>query len=141
MLAIHSFGRVVHRHERDAIIQRSATCDSLVRNPRAEPRRTRPRRSWSSPSIHSRSALRQSYQSSNIASDTQNPFLDPQPLTESRRSWDSTISHTYPRSNAKLSSRSISIRSLRRSSAHSTPLSTTLDSGFMTVGNSINGPR
>jgi hypothetical protein len=31
LLAIHSFGRVVHRHERDAILQHPATCTAVIR--------------------------------------------------------------------------------------------------------------
>ncbi|KAF5377674.1 hypothetical protein D9615_005278 [Tricholomella constricta] len=76
LLAIHSFGRVIRRHERDALLQRPFTCNAVVRagNTMAEKKSRESQSSTRPPSRFRREA---------DENDTDDPFADTRRLGDS----------------------------------------------------------
>jgi hypothetical protein len=87
LLAIHSFGRVVRRHERDALLQHPLTCDVLVRA-EALGSGKKPRDSQISTLPSSR------FRREADDNETDNPFSDTRRLADSRDSGVSIIPAT-----------------------------------------------
>ncbi|KAF9456544.1 hypothetical protein BDZ94DRAFT_1275389 [Collybia nuda] len=105
LLAIHSFGRVVRRHERDALLQHPATCDAIVRrgNAIASARLSNRSKSRTSSEFSTNLGLR-----GNTDNDTENPFSDARRLNNFRLSWHTpgfapSIPNSTPPSNLPVS--------------------------------------
>lgn len=88
LLAIHSFGRVVRRHERDALLQRPSTSTVISRagNVPSSVRHDKPRKSRLSSSIPSQLRFRREMDDNDI----NDPFSDTQRLGDFRESWHTT---------------------------------------------------
>ncbi|RDB28826.1 hypothetical protein Hypma_015374 [Hypsizygus marmoreus] len=85
LLAIHSFGRVVHRHERDVLLQHPALCNAIVRAGNAIAEKKQPESRISvNPQLR--------YRREAEGNDKDDPFSDTRRLGDSRRSWDSGFS-------------------------------------------------
>lgn len=85
LLTIHSFGRVVRRHERDALLQHPATCDAIVRRGNAIASARLSNRSKSRTSSEFATSLRLRGEADDDEMD--NPFSDARRLRGSRESW------------------------------------------------------
>ncbi|KAF8078473.1 hypothetical protein FPV67DRAFT_1648275 [Lyophyllum atratum] len=87
LLAIHSFGRVVRRHERDALLQHPLTCDVLVRAEAAASGK-KPYNSQISTLPSSR------FKREADDNEIDDPFSDTRRLADCRDSWASVVPAT-----------------------------------------------
>ncbi|KAF8898592.1 hypothetical protein BD779DRAFT_1666412 [Infundibulicybe gibba] len=91
LLAIHSFGRVVRRHERDALLQHPSTWDALVRAGHATPNAPQRGRLQSTNRLQTGALSRIRIKRGN-SEGADSPFSDLRRLNPARMSWESNAS-------------------------------------------------
>jgi len=91
VLAIHSFGRVIRRHERDAILQEPQSWQA----PRTPLEHRRNPRQQSSPPISTRTSHRRVWRKASDLEDKSNPYSETRGLKQPRTSWNSYSASFY----------------------------------------------
>lgn len=133
MLTIHSFGRVVRRHERDALLQHPATCDAIVRRGNAIASARLSNRSRSRTSSEFATSPRLGGEADDNEID--NPFSDARRQGGSRESWHRPgLAVSKPESNLSSPGLPVGEKSQTISVIQPSPTSPSIYSTFPTSG-------